>query len=200
MTLYLAENMFWFSCSYIGSFELYVTKSSYLVFRWKTRCFGLHSTENIFWLFSNQIELLWAFYRKKQRLCFFLAKTRCTQLYSTKKYFGLFPVKLCGFQRYCTGQRFSLSLQRVTLIFPWFYSKQRFCLCLAKLHCSRILLLRTTFSSSFASKLHFSRSILPKKCFSLLVTKLGCFEPLSTKNMFWLVWCQIGLPAALLHW
>ena len=169
------------------------------MFRWKTRCFEFYSTENIFWLVGNEIELLWALYRKNQRFCFFLAKTRCTQLYSTKRYFGLFPVKLCGFQRYCTGKRFSLSLQRVTLIFPWFYSKQSFCLCLAKLHCSRILLLRTTFSSSFVSKLHFWRPILPKKCFSLLVTKLGCFEPLSTKNMFWLVWCQIGLPPALLH-
>ena len=68
------------------------------------------------------------------------------------------------------------------LIFPWFDSKQRFYLCLAKLRCSRILLLRTTFSSSFVSKLHIWRSILPEKCFGLLPTKLGCFEPYVTEN------------------
>ena len=60
--------------------------------------------------------------------------------------------------------------------------KQRFSLCLAKLRCSRILLLRTTFSSSFVSKLHIWRSILPEKCFGLLATKLGCFEPYVTKK------------------
>ena len=180
------------------------------MFRWKTRCFEFYSTENIFWLVGNEIELLWAFYRKKQRFCFFLAKTRCTQLYSTKRYFGLFPVKLCGFQRYCTGKRFSLSLQRVTLIFPWFYSKQRFCLCLAKLHCSRILLLRTTFSSSFVSKLHIWRSILPeigllwalyhkKQRLCIFVAKRRSTQLYSTKNMFWFVWRQTGLFPALLN-
>ena len=53
---------------------------------------------------------------------------------------------------------------------------------MAKLRCSRILLLRTTFSSSFVRKLHIWRSILPEKCFGLLATKLGCFEPYVTKN------------------
>ena len=45
----------------------------------------LNSTKNIFWLVGNEIELVWALYRKNQRFCFFLAKPRCTQLYSTKK-------------------------------------------------------------------------------------------------------------------
>ena len=83
-----------------------------------------------------------------------------------------------------SGKRFSFGLQGVRPIFPWFYSKQRFYLCLAKLRCSRILLLRTTFSSSFVRKLHIWRSILPGKCFGLLATKLGCFEPYLTKNAF----------------
>ena len=154
------------------------------MFRWKTRCFEFYSTENIFWLVGNEIELLWALYRKNQRFCFFLATTRCTQLYSTKKKkcFGLFAVKLCVLQWYCTGKRFSFSLQRVRLIFPWFYSKQRCYLCLPKLRCSRILFLRTTFFSSFVSKLHIWRSILPEKSFGLLSTKLGCFEPYVTKK------------------
>ena len=67
--------------------------------------------------------------------------------------------------------------------------KQRFYLCLAKLRCSRILLLRTTFSSSFVSKLHIWRSILPEKCFGLLPTKLGCFEPYVTKNSVFSLLC-----------
>ena len=154
------------------------------MFRWKTRCFEFYSTENIFWVVGNEIELLWALYRKNQRFCFFLATTRCTQLYVLKAS-GLFAVKLCVLcvlQWYCTGKRFSFSLQGVRQIFPWFYSKQGFYLCLAKLRCSRILLLRTTFSSSFVSKLHIWRSILPEKCFGLLLTKLGCFEPYIAKN------------------
>ena len=76
----------------------------------------------------------------------------------------------------------SFGLQGVHPIFPWFYSKQRFYLCLAKLRCSRILLLRTTFSSSFVRTLHIWRSVLPGKCFGLLASKLGCFEPHVTKN------------------
>ena len=160
-----------------------VTKSSHLVFCWKTRCFELYSTENIFWLVGNEIELLWALYRKNQRFCFFLAKTRCTQLYTQKKNcFGLVAVKLCVFQWYCTGKRFSFGLQGVRPIFPWFYSKQRFYVCLGKLHCSRIFILRTTFSSSFVRKLHIWCSLLPGKCFSLLATTPGCFEPYLTKN------------------
>ena len=158
------------------------------MFRWKTRCFEFYSTENIFWLVGNEIELLWALYCKNQRFCFFLATTHCTQLYVLKAS-GLFAVKLCVLQWYCTGKRFSFSLQRVRLIFPWFYSKRRFYLCLAKLRCSTILLLRTTFSSSFVSKLHIWRSILPEKCFGLLPTKLGCFEPYVTENSVFSLLC-----------
>ena len=73
--------------------------------------------------------------------------------------------------------------------FSLFLLKQRFYLCLAKLRCSRILLLRTTFSSSFVSKLHIWRSILPEKCFGLLATKLGCFEPYVTKNSVFSLLC-----------
>ena len=41
--LYHTENMFWFVGNEIGSFELYVRKSSDFVFRQKTRCFKLHN-------------------------------------------------------------------------------------------------------------------------------------------------------------
>ena len=50
-----------------------------------------------------------------------------------KTCFGLFAVKLGCFRRYCTEKMFSPSLQRVTLIFTRFYSKQRFCLFSGKL-------------------------------------------------------------------
>ena len=109
-----------------------------------------------------------------------------------KQMFGLFAVKLCVLcvlQWYCTGKRFSFSLQRVRLIFPWFYSKQRFYSCLAKLRCCRILLLRTTFSSSFVSRLHILRSKLPEKCFGWLPTKQGCFEPYVTENSVFSLLC-----------
>ena len=75
------------------------------------------------------------------------------------------------FQFAASPPNFSLILLKTTLL-----------LVFAKLRCSRILLLRTTFSSSFVSKLHIWRSILPEKCFGLLPTKLGCFEPYVTKN------------------
>ena len=51
--------------------------------------------------------------------------------------------------------------------------KQRFSFLLAKLHCLRIVSLRTNLFSVSITKLHFGRSILPKKCFGLLATKLG---------------------------
>ena len=54
----------------IESFELYVTKSSALVSRWKTRCFKLHSTEDMFWLASNEIGFLEVYIAKKGFLLF----------------------------------------------------------------------------------------------------------------------------------
>ena len=58
-----------------------------LVFRWKKLCFKVRSTGSMFWLVGNEIKLLWALYRKKQRFCFLFVKTRCTLLYSTKNMF-----------------------------------------------------------------------------------------------------------------
>ena len=77
--------------SEIESFELYVTESSDLVSRWKTRCFKLHSTENMFWLIGNEI----GFHE-----LYMFAKTRSTD---TKNMFWpvsrkdvLFPALLQG--------------------------------------------------------------------------------------------------------
>ena len=81
--------------SEIESFEPYVTEISDLVSRWKTHCFKLHSTENMFWLIGNEI----GFHE-----LYMFAKTRCTD---TKTCFGLLAVKLCCFQRYCKGKKVS---------------------------------------------------------------------------------------------
>ena len=144
--------------------------NSDLVFRFWMPFFDSHSSENTFLYVGNKIALLWILYHKKKRFCFFLAKTRWTQLYSTKNMFGLFAVILGCFQSYCTKKGSSSSMQRVFLIFTWFYSKQRFCFLLAKLRCLRIVFLRTTLFSVSVTKLHFGRSILPEKCFNLLAT------------------------------
>ena len=47
--------MFWFVGKEIGSFELYIQKSSDLVFPRKLRCFKLYNTENMFWLVGTKI-------------------------------------------------------------------------------------------------------------------------------------------------
>ena len=60
--------------------------------------------------------------------------------------------------------------------------KQRFFFLLAKLHCLRIVFLRTNLFSVSITKLHFGRSILPKKCFDLLATELGYLKPYVTKK------------------
>ena len=60
--------------------------------------------------------------------------------------------------------------------------KRRFSFLLAKLPCFRIVFPRTTFFSVFVTKLHFGHSILPKKCFGLLATKLGYLYPYDTKK------------------
>ena len=122
----------------------------------KLRCFDLYIT-------------------KKECFSFFVTETRCTQLYSTKNMFwcaccniGLFSVLLHrkkGFFQYAASHS----------DFHFISLKQRFCFLLARLPCFRIVFLRTTFFSVFVTKLHFGRSISPKKCFDLLATELGYF-------------------------
>ena len=98
--------------------------NSDFVFRFWMPFFSSHSGENTFLYVGNA--LLWVLYHKKKRVCFFVAKTRWTQLNSTKNMFGLFAVILGCFQSYCTKKRSSSSMQRVTLIFTWFYSNNGF--------------------------------------------------------------------------
>ena len=124
----------------------------------------------------------WTFISEKKCFCFVIAKRRCTQFYTTKNMFwfaccniGLFSVllhqKKVFFQYAAIHSHFHLILL-----------KQRFSFLLAKLPCFRIIFSRTTFFSVFVTKLHFGHSILPKKCFGLLATKLGYLYPYDTKK------------------
>ena len=140
-------------------------------------------------VYSESAQIFLDFTQNNAFTCVWLKHVALSFIAQKKKCFGLVAVKLCVFQWYCTGKRFSFGLQRVRPNFPWFYSKQRFYLCLAKLRCCRILILRTTFSSFFVRRLHIWRSILPEKCFGLLATKLGCFEPYVTKNSVFSLLC-----------
>ena len=54
--------------------------------------------------------------QKKKRFPFLCLKYAACGFIAGKICFGLFAVKLGYFQCYCTGERLSVSLQRVTLI------------------------------------------------------------------------------------
>ena len=141
----------------------FVAKYAALSFIETRVCFGL---------LKSKFKLLWALYYKKQRFLF-CWESRCNQLYNTNTIFWF----VC-----CNIGLFSVLLHQKKVFFQYaashsdFHSillKQRFCFLLAKLLCFRIIFLRTTLFSVFLTKLHFGRSILPKKCFGLLATKLG---------------------------
>ena len=126
-------------------------------------CFGLSATKLGFF----------EAYITKNSVFAFCWETRCNQLYSTNTIFWF----VC-----CNIGLFSVLLHQKRVFFQYAAShsdfhlillKQRFCFLLAKLPCFRIIFLRTTLFSVFLTKLHFGRSILPKKCFGLLATKLG---------------------------
>ena len=66
--------MFWFVGKEIGSFELYVRKSSDLVFPRKVRCFKLHNTENMFLLVGTKIGFFEPYIAKNSDFAFCLLK------------------------------------------------------------------------------------------------------------------------------
>ena len=90
----------------------------------KLRCFKLYNTENMFWLVGTKIGFFELYIANTSDFAFCLLK----HVALTQR----FAVKMCCCQRYCTGKRFFSSLQRVTLLISWFYSKQRFFLSLVK--------------------------------------------------------------------
>ena len=94
--LYHTKNMFWFVGNEIGSFELYVRKTSDLVFRQKTRCLKLHNTENMFWLVGTKIGFFELYIAKSSVFAFcFLKHVALTQLSVCRKVV-LFPWLLHG--------------------------------------------------------------------------------------------------------
>ena len=68
-----SKNMFWFVGNEIESSELYVRKSSNLVFPRKAGYFKLHNTENMFWLVGTKLA--------PKRFCLFQARLRCFRQY-----------------------------------------------------------------------------------------------------------------------
>ena len=107
------------------------------LFHNQTSLWRLYITGKMFWLVANILRLPWALRHTKKKsfsalLCF---KYVAFSSIAGKRFYGLFAVKLGCFQRYSTRKMFSSSLQWVTLIFTWFYLKQRFCLFSNKLHC-----------------------------------------------------------------
>ena len=98
-----------------------------------------------------------------------------------KTCFGLFGVTVGGCQHYCNGKRFSPSLQRVTLIFTWFYSTKRFRLFPARLRCFEQYVSEKRLFLSFLPKLRFSPFILPKPSFGLVATELEASSFMSQK-------------------
>ena len=94
--LYHTENMFWFVGNEIESFELYVRKSSDLVFRQKTRCLKLHNTENMFWLVGTKIGFFELYIAKSSVFAFCLLKHVALTQRSVCHKVVLFPWLLHG--------------------------------------------------------------------------------------------------------
>lgn len=122
-------------------------------------------------------------------------------------------VKLGCFRCCCTRKMFFASLQWVTLIFSWFYWKQRFGLFSAKLRCFQHYVCENSLSffsylncafnplshrkhvlGFFATKLEV---ISQKKEISFCRRKIHCFKLHSTDNMSCFVNNNIGFPWAL---
>ena len=84
-------------------------------------------------------------------------------------------------QRYCNGKRFCHRLQRVTLIFTWFYSTKRFCLFTARLRCFQEYVSQNRLFLSSLPKLGFWPFILPEPSFCLVATKLEAWSIMPPK-------------------
>ena len=135
--LYSIKSIFWFVCRKIVSlpvllhlekvfFQFAATHPGFLLHftennvftcdRW--RCFGI--------LFLRTKLGFFEAYITKNGVFPFCRERHCNQFYSTTPYFGLFAVKLCCWQRYFIGKRFSSSFQRLTLAFHFILFKTMF--------------------------------------------------------------------------
>ena len=151
--------------------------------------------EKCFALLATKLDYLWAVYHIKPAFACW-QEMRCFEFYITKKSvfafsslkhaglsfiaqkacFGLFAIILGCFRCYCTKKRFSPRGS------PWFSLDFTQTMVFLPLHCLRIVFQRTNLFSVSITKLHFGRSILPKKCFDLLATELGYLKPYVRKN------------------
>ena len=151
----------------------------------KSRCFEFYITKKSVFAFSSLKHARLSFIA--QKACFGLSAIilgcfRCYYSFIAQKAcFGLFAIILGCFRCYCTKKWFSSSMLGVTLIFTSFYLNNGFPF-FWLLHCLRIVFLRTNLFSVSITKLHFGRSMLPKKCFNLLATELGYLKPYATKK------------------
>ena len=161
-SVFVTKLHFWCSILLEKCFSFFVTKLNYL--------WAVYYIKPAFACWQENRAALSFISQKKSVFAFFVAKTRKTQLYSTKNMFWF----LC-----CNIGLFSVFLHRKMVFFqyagghPDFHLillKQRFSFLLARWRCLRIVFLRTNLFSVSITKLHFGRSILPKKCFGLLAT------------------------------
>ena len=176
----------------------------------RKECFGLLAT--ILSCFKPYVtkKSVFSLLCLKYAACSFIAGKTCFGFFAVKKSvfafcflkhvaltqktrFGLLAVRLWCFQRYCKGERFPSSLQQVTLLFSWFYSKKRFFFCLAKWQRFLKFLVRLRCFQH-----HLSGNSLIA-FMSFLITKIRSFQLYLTKNQFCSVYRQIWLFPALLH-
>ena len=88
--------MFGFVGNEIGSFELYLGKSSDLVFPRKVRCFKLHTTKNMFWLVGTKIGFFELHIARNSDFAFCLLKHVALTERSVRRKVVSFPALLHG--------------------------------------------------------------------------------------------------------
>ena len=187
--------------------SVFVTKLYFWYSILLEKCFGLLATKS---------DYLWAVYHKNQRFAFLCLKYAAFSFIREETCLGLFAVKLVFSQRYCTGKRFSASLQRVMLLFISFCSKERFRFSSAKLRCFQHY--RTGFSLSSYVKcafdpLSYRKHVLAcwqwdrmfrafcykKPAISFFVSEYSFLSPIVAKIRFLHVGNKIALLSVLYH-
>ena len=147
----------------------------------------------MFWFVCGKNWLLAALMQLKKGVYQFAEVSTNFYLILLKKRFPLLLAQLPCFEHYVSDNR----------LFLFFVPKLHF----------------MSQKAAYVTKLHLGHSILPKKCFGLLATKLGylqlydtkkkrfllsvfkirCVQLYCRKNMFWFVFRKIGRFPAILH-
>ena len=142
---------------------------------------ALYYRKNVFGLLATKLGCFEPYVTKHSIFSLLCLKYVAFSFIAGRKCFGLFAVTVGSSQRYCNGKRFSPSLQRVTLIFTWFYSTKRFRLFPARLRCFQQYVYENRLFLSSLPKLRFWPFILPKPSFGLVTTKLEASSYMSQK-------------------